>query len=244
MRSELYEEMYRLEQTHWWFQGRARIVMNLLQRYLPGEGAARIADLGCGCGMMLSRFRTAGYDAEGMEAFDEAISFCAQRGINVSKGFLPDPLPLERGGFEAVTMLDVLEHLDDDINSAKAAAELLKPGGILLCTVPAYPWLWAKRDEHHQHKRRYTKSRFRSLFTIPTLKIETLTYYNTWLFPLAAAARLATRLRRADDAPTDLKVPAAPINKSLETIFASERATIGRIPQPFGLSLVAVARRV
>ena len=107
---------------------------------------------------------------------------------------MPDQLPLERGGFDAVTMLDVLEHLDDDINSAKAAADLLKPGGILLCTVPAYPWLWAKRDEHHQHKRRYTKSRFRSLFTIPTLKIETLTYYNTWLFPLAAVARLATNL--------------------------------------------------
>lgn len=154
---------------------------------------------------------------------------------------------MPRESFDAVLLLDVLEHLDEDRASAEAAAALLKPGGILLCTVPAYQWLWSKRDEYHHHRRRYAKGQFRALFDQPMLRLELFSHFNTWLFPLAAAARLKSRAfppRHAAAEATDLRLPPAPLNRAMQAIFASERLVLGRVPMPFGLSLVAVARRI
>ena len=242
MRDKLYGEMFEMEQRHWWFQAKLTIVASLLKRYLyrsPGQ-RPRIADLGCGCGMMLYQLRN-DYDVVGMDGSPQAIAFCAQRGVKAQLGQLPDQLPFPRHSFDAVMLLDVLEHLERDTETAVAAAALLKPGGILLCTVPAYQWLYSKRDEHHQHFRRYGRRQFARLFNQPSLRLELLSFYNTWLFPLAAASRLATRIIPSDQT-KDLRVPPAPINRTMAAIFASERAFLGRVPLPFGLSLIAVAR--
>ena len=243
MRDELYPEMFDMEQRHWWFRAKHTIVGNLLHRYLPptADRRPRIADLGCGCGMMLYKLRDS-YDVVGLDGSPQAIAFCAQRGVKAELGKLPDELPFERESFDAVMLLDVLEHLERDSESAVAAASLLRPGGILLCTVPAYQWLWSRRDEHHQHFRRYSRSQFARLFDQPSLHLELLSFYNTWLFPLAAGARLASRFLPANDA-KDLHVPPAPINRTMDAIFASERALLGRLPLPFGLSLLAIARK-
>jgi 2-polyprenyl-3-methyl-5-hydroxy-6-metoxy-1,4-benzoquinol methylase len=267
MRDELYGEMFLMEQSHWWFQAKHKIVRELLGRYLGKEGGSRqsaagseekasalpatgnespaarprIADLGCGCGMMLYQLKDE-YEVTGLDGSEQAVAFSAQRGIRVHKGFLPSDVPLPRGQFDAVLMLDVLEHLEHDVESARVAAELLRPGGILICTVPAYQWLWSKRDEHHQHFRRYSAAQFRRLFEQPDLELELFSHLNTWLFPVAAAARLTAKVRNAHDT-TDLHVPPAPLNAALRELFASERHLLGRLPLPFGLSLAAVARK-
>ena len=244
MRDELYDEMFVMEQRHWWFAGKHRIVASLLERYLPpaeNGRKPRIADLGCGCGMLLSKLRDK-YDVSGVDMSPQAVAFSAQRGVRVERGGLPDDVPLEHAAYDAVTLLDVLEHLDADLASARAAAGLLRPGGILLCTVPAYPRLWSARDEHHHHKRRYTASQFRALFDQPDLRLELFSHYNTWLFPAAAAVRVASRWIPPRNG-TDLSVPPAPINALLRTTFASERHLLGRVKLPFGLSLVALARK-
>ena len=245
MNEELYPEMYEMEQRHWWFAAKHRIVASLLRRYLAPRANGvkpRVADLGCGCGMML-RVLSADYDVVGTDASPQAIAFCAQRGVKAVIGLFPNDIPLERGSWDAVLLLDVLEHLDEDAPSARTAAALLKPGGIMVCTVPAYQWLWSKRDAHHQHKRRYSKPQFRRLFDQPGMKLELLSHMNTMLFPAAAAARLTRKLFPIKDGQTDLRVPPAPVNAALRTAFASERALLGRAWMPFGLSLVAVARK-
>jgi 2-polyprenyl-3-methyl-5-hydroxy-6-metoxy-1,4-benzoquinol methylase len=247
MREELYDEMFEMEQRHWWFAAKHQIVSSLLRRYLPrveNGSRPRIADLGCGCGMLLSKLRDA-YDVRGMDASPQAIEFCARRGVTVEKGGLPEDVPLERGAFDAVLLLDVLEHLGDDRSSAVAAAQLLRPGGILFCTVPAYPWLWSPRDEHHHHKRRYTAAAFRKLFEDQReLRLELFSHYNSWLFPVAAAARVASKFTPPRDAGgTDLSVPPAPLNTLLRHTFASERHLLGRVRLPAGLSLIAIARK-
>jgi 2-polyprenyl-3-methyl-5-hydroxy-6-metoxy-1,4-benzoquinol methylase len=247
MHGDLYAEMFEMEERHWWFQGRRRIVEDLLRRYLPplnGQTRPRIADLGCGCGMMASRMQARGYDVVGIDGSEQAIAFCSQRGVSAQVGRLPGPPPLPPSTFDAVTLLDVLEHLDEDRATVEMAAGLLKPNGILLCTVPAYQWLWSKRDEWHEHRRRYATPQFRALFNIPTLRLELLSHFNTCLFPLAAAARLAARVLQPAEQTKDLRVPASAINRSLEMIFASERLLLGRLPLPYGLSLAAVARKL
>ncbi len=239
----LYAEMFAVEQRHWWFAAKQRIVLDLLRRLLPRapRDRPRVADLGCGCGGMLARLAER-YEVTGMDASPEAAAFAAQRGIQVQLGFLPNQVPLPREHFDAVLLLDVLEHLDDDYNSVAAAAELLRDEGVLICTVPAYQWLWTKRDEHHHHRRRYSWDQFHRLFERPGLGVELFSHFNTWLFPLALAERLSRRFFKKD-VPTDLRVPTPVVNRLFELVFASERRLLGRFTLPFGLSLVAVVRK-
>jgi SAM-dependent methyltransferase len=244
MHEDVYREMFAIEDRHWWYSGKHRIVQHLLRRYLPPapQGRAKVADLGCGCGMMLHRLRQR-YDVAGVDGSPSAIEFCRQRGVSAVLGRFPDGIDLPRESWDAVLMLDVLEHLEEDVATARTASELLKPGGILVVTVPAYKWLWSKWDEHHHHFRRYTRTGLKRLIDQTQLRIELLSYYNFWLFPLAAATRLAGNVVRSNSAVGSIRIPSAPVNSSFRTIFSSERKLLGRVNLPFGLSLIAVARK-
>ncbi|HYJ04376.1 MAG TPA: class I SAM-dependent methyltransferase [Chthoniobacterales bacterium] len=232
-----------MERDHWWFAGKRQIVLRLLKRYIRTTGArARVADLGCGCGMMLSDL-SRDYEAVGVDGSPEAIGFCQQRGVDARLCRLPSYVPLARGSFDAVLLLDVLEHLQEDKASARVAVDLLKPDGLLICTVPAHMWLWTERDEHHHHFRRYSRRRFQSLLQQPNLKIELFNHLNSLLFLPAAVGRLWTKLFAKGEV-TDLALPPPKLNLLLTKVFASERRFIQKTPIPVGLSFIAVARKL
>ena len=243
MREELYAEIFAMEKEHWWFAARHQIVLNLLQRYLLSQNGKRqkVADLGCGCGMMLQRVSDK-YDPIGLDSSSHAIDFAIHRGVNAKLGSLPQDVPLPRETYDAVLLLDVLEHLKYDHASVEVAASLLKKGGILICTVPAHMWLWSKRDEHHHHFRRYSRRQFRALFDQPSLRLELLSHLNAILFAPAAAWRLFARVFEKEGV-TDLKLPPPKLNSVLTKIFTFERKMLGRVPMPIGLSFIAVARK-
>jgi 2-polyprenyl-3-methyl-5-hydroxy-6-metoxy-1,4-benzoquinol methylase len=243
MQEELYAEIFVAEEKHWWFVARHRIVLYLLKFYLPPNSGApyKIADLGCGCGMMLQRLAQK-YDAVGIDGSRHAIDFALQRGVKAELGSLPDDVRLSRGTYDAVLMLDVLEHLKQDRASVGVALSLLKPGGILICTAPAHMWLWTQFDEDHHHFRRYSKRQFRSLFDEPFIRLELLSHLNSLLFVPAAMWRiLATKVFERDRA-RYLKLP--PFNSVLGSIFAFERLLLGKVPLPLGLSFIALARKI
>jgi len=243
MQEEIYRRMYEVEDRHWWFSAKRRILRALLERHLP-QGArakARVADVGCGCGctlLLLSGF----CEAVGLDASEAAIDFCTKRGVDARLARLPDEVPLEAGTFDAVILSDVLEHIDDDSKAAAAAARLLRPGGIMIVTVPAYQALWSSWDQMHAHKRRYTKKTLGAALSSTGLDTIFISYYNTLLFPLALAERVARKALRSDTK-AELAVPAAPVNWALERVFAAERHLLGRVPLPAGLSLAAVLRK-
>lgn len=245
MEPEVYDEMFALEERHWWFCARRRIVLDLLRRYLPRNNGhrPRLADLGCGCGANLAAF-CAEYDAWGADANAAAAAYARRRvGPRVCLAELPTSVPFAPASFDAVVMTDVLEHIEHDRASAAAAVDLLRPGGVFVATVPAGQWLYAQRDAAHHHKRRYSRRDLVRLMDGLPARAEVLSFCNTILFPPAAAIRLAGRLlppRRA----TDLTVPPGPMNKALEALYATERHVLGRVPLPIGLSLVLVARRL
>jgi SAM-dependent methyltransferase len=250
MDEALYDEMFRLESAHWWFVAKRRIILSLLEKYLPVSPASRprVCDIGCGCGMTLRELQDHGCQAVGVDASDTALSYCAARGVQAVKGSLPDHLGLPPQSADAVLLLDVLEHLDDDLAAMLAAIDLLRPGGFLIATVPAYQWLWTRRDEFHHHKRRYSMARWRQLLDDATDRCGArplmVSYFNTYLFPLAAAGRLASRLLPQPDRPGDMSIPPLGINGLLAGIFASERLPLqAGFPLPFGLSLLAVVRK-
>ncbi|HOF88872.1 MAG TPA: class I SAM-dependent methyltransferase [Armatimonadota bacterium] len=241
MDAALFDEMYRLETTHWWFTARRAILLRLLRRYLPPAAERRIVDLGCGTGAFLDALASLG-DAVGVDSAPEAVAYSARRGVSVRPGALPDHLPLSPDSADLVTLLDVLEHLEDDAAGLRAAARLLRPGGLLLCTVPAFEWLWSGHDTLHAHRRRYTRAGLRALLVDAGLAPVRVSYFNTWLLPAIAGVRLLRGGRRA--APrSDAQPVAAPYNALLRAVFASEGWLLPRCDLPIGVSLVALATR-
>lgn len=245
MNDEVYEEMFRVESRHWWFGAKHKIVRSLLDRYAPASASSkpRVIDLGCGCGYLLWLIKDQ-YDAAGLDGSPQAVAFSRKRDVRVELGSLPDEVPFADGSADAILLLDVLEHLDDDYACFDRAVRLLRPGGVAICTVPAYPWLWTKRDEYHQHKRRYTRPAFKALMGRPGMTIEFVSHMNAVLFPAAIAERVVRKFVPLKEGHGDLKVPAAPVNVAMRESYAAERMLLGRVPIPFGLSLVSVTRKL
>lgn len=244
MQEDVYKTMYEVEDRHWWYTAKQQIVLNLLHRYIaPMNGSKpRIADLGCGCGVMLQRL-SKDFDAIGVDGSDRAIEFCEKRGVKAQLGKFPNELALPENSFDAVLLLDVLEHLEDDRGAVEQAAKLLRKGGILIATVPAYESLWSYWDDLHHHFRRYRRSQLGGILREKGLRTEVVSYANMALFPIAASVRLAQRFAKPAHPKGAMRVPIAPINWTLRTVYAGERHLLGRVRLPFGLSAVAVARK-
>lgn len=240
MERAVFDRMAELDQQHWWFRARRRILATLIERVARPAGP-RLLEVGCGTGHnleMLGRFGM----VEACELDDSARALAAKRlGREVTTARLPDLSMFERNAYDLVALLDVLEHVPDDLASLRAIQKRLKPGAALLLTVPANPWMWSAHDAAHHHFRRYTKAKLEELFLRSGLEVQLLSYFNSLLFPLVAAARVVGKLTGKESA--DDRLPSAPVNAVLDRVFGFEKHLIGRIPMPFGVSLVAVVRR-
>jgi len=241
MERKVYEQMAQLDSRHWWFTARRRILDGVIERVVKPPKDARILELGAGTGhnlAMLSRFGT----VEASELDPIARQLASDRlGRPVVEAALPDLSMFQAGSYDLVALLDVLEHVPDDEGSLRSIKQLLKPGAALLLTVPINPWMWSAHDVAHHHHRRYRKQEIRKLAEDAGYAIDLISPFNSLLFPPIAAVRLAGKLTGKDD--SDDAMPTAPVNSILDTVFGLERSLIGRVPMPFGVSLVAVLRR-
>src|SRR5881396_1199775 len=128
------------DRRHWWFRGRLAVLLAILRRVLP-PGHARLLELGCGTGNVLAALAEFG-EAVGMETHPDLAAAARAAGLDVRTGRLPDDLVVPPGWADAVLLLDVIEHLDDDVAALETARRALRPGGLLVITVPAYRWMW------------------------------------------------------------------------------------------------------
>jgi 2-polyprenyl-3-methyl-5-hydroxy-6-metoxy-1,4-benzoquinol methylase len=176
----------------------------------------------------------------------EAIAFARAQGLEVPGkvqlhlGRCPEDLAMFQQPFDLICLFDVLEHIDDDRSALAALASLLKPGGSLLISVPAYQWLWGPHDESLHHKRRYRQGDLVRLCGETGLEVVRSTYFNSLLLPVAMAARVWDKLRGGKQA-SGTRLPATPVNTGLKEVFAFERHLLKRVSLPFGLSILAVA---
>ncbi|HZP46054.1 MAG TPA: class I SAM-dependent methyltransferase [Candidatus Binataceae bacterium] len=244
MDPRLYPQMAKVEDTHWWFAARRAICSALLDR-LALPVPADILEPGCGTGGNLAMLQRRGA-VFALDCDESALQYAAARGGAIlAQGSLPDQIPFANKLFDLAVMTDVIEHLDCPLEALRAVRNRLKPGGWILLTVPALPWLWSDHDVTHHHRRRYYAGELRRLLLNAGFRITLLSYYNCLLFFPIAAVRLLTRiLRGADhgDGRHDLNVLPAPINRALARVFAAERHLIGRVPLPFGVSLIALGQ--
>ncbi|PWG02805.1 class I SAM-dependent methyltransferase [Sphingosinicella humi] len=238
MERVVYDRMAELDSRHWWYRARREILARLIERKIRLPKDARILEIGCGTGHNLAMLRRFGH-VDGIEIDAAARAIASRRlGHAVSEARLPDLPGVPTHHYDLVAILDVLEHVGEDSASLASIARRLKPGGRILITVPAFPWMWSTHDVVNHHHRRYTRGSLRKAVAEAGLHVEFLSWFNSLLFPLAAAARLAGRLTGKED--SDDKLPPGPVNGLFETLFGFERHLIGRMPFPPGVSLVAI----
>jgi 2-polyprenyl-3-methyl-5-hydroxy-6-metoxy-1,4-benzoquinol methylase len=234
----VYDRMAELDERHWWYRARRDILGELIRREISLPAEARILEVGCGTGHNLPMLGAFGH-VDAIEIDEAAREIASHRlGHPVMNAPLPELSGVGSGNYDLIAILDVLEHIEADREALVSLASKLRPGGRILITVPAHPWMWSAHDVVNHHHRRYTRRTLRAVVAEAELKLEMMSWFNSLLFPLAAAARLAGRITGKED--SDDKLPPAPINSLFEAVFGLERYAIGRVPFPPGVSLAAI----
>ncbi|MFP4368161.1 MAG: class I SAM-dependent methyltransferase [Candidatus Kapaibacterium sp.] len=245
MQEIVYHTNYELEDNYWWFTARNRIVRSVFEKKCGLPDGATVLDAGCGTGGFAASLLDK-YNVICLDTSATALEYCAKRGLNNRfKGTLSDFRANARESIQAISMLDVIEHIEDDLSVVKDTYKLLPRGGYLLATVPAYPWMWSKHDEIHMHYRRYKLPQFKDLLKSAGFSITYGSYFNTLLFPAALLKRAVDKLTGAEkkkDEPVELVSKG--INKTFDSIFGYESKIIPGISLPFGLSIICVAKKV
>jgi SAM-dependent methyltransferase len=241
------------EDHHWWFAGRTRALQAVIGNLFPRRPDFKLLDVGCGAGNMIHHLSRYG-QVKGLEIDPRPVKKARQRGYDVDQFDATRPMPFADNTFDAVTALDVIEHNQDDLAILADSHRLLKSGGHIVITVPAFMWLWSHNDDINAHVRRYTAAELNQKLAQTGFTVKRVTYNNFFIFPLAA---LLIWLRRTSHAKPQLAShhldedeyqvemePASPlVNAILTWVGRVEAGLIHYINLPFGTSLIAVGQK-
>lgn len=243
MMEHTYPILFRVEQSHWWYTGRRRIIASFVEDICSRvkDRRPRILDVGCGTGanlLLLSKYG----DAEGVDVSDDALAFCRERGLDrVTKG-AGEELPHAEGTFDLVTAFDVVEHMDDDLAGLREMYRVLRPGGHALLFVPTFMFLWGLQDDVSNHRRRYRLPELRRVLEQAGFEIERSTYANiTFFLPILAVRKLMklTGIKTS----TENSINVSALNGVFGALFGAESTILRYTNLPFGVSGLCVARK-
>lgn len=206
--------------AHWYYRAKAAAMLRLLE----ARTVHRVLDVGAGSGFFSRVLLEHGareavcvdpaYPAEHEEAkFGRRIRFVRDVGI---------------GDFDTVLLMDVLEHVDDDVGLLRAYAARVPPGARFLISVPAFQFMWSGHDVFLEHRRRYTLPQLERLVDAAGLPLVHGCYFYALTFPLAAARRFLARLGGGSmAAKSDLRRHSAVVNRVLWSLCAAELPFFG-----------------
>ena len=230
-----------IERQHFWFVGRRALINRPLTNHLE-DNHQLILDLGCGTGLMVEILMSQGYNVVGLDLRPEGL-YATRQALPRSWLLQAEAirLPLKENVFDTVMLLDVLEHVDDQALLAEVQ-RILRPGGLVVITVPAMPWLWSYRDDAAGHLRRYTRQQLSRTLTNARLQVQETRYYQCLLFPHFVVTRL---LGRRGPGLCDLEERPLPFFNAVMTwINRLEAKLSSMICWPGGSSIVAVCRKI
>ena len=215
--------------------------MSVLRHHLPDYRPCRILDVGCGAGLFFGRLSEFG-TVYGIEADSTLRTGLSEIDDRIHWGTV-DSFRAE-SSFDAVLMLDVLEHLADPLPPLRQALDLVEQRGVLVATVPAFPLLWTSHDVLNEHCRRYTKRTFGELLREAGWRVDALNYFFHWTFPAKLAVRVAESLGPGRRTTPELpRIPPPRLNRALYLMSRFEQNYLDSWRLPFGSSLLAVASR-
>lgn len=232
-----YAAYYRkLYEGHWWWRSREEILVQLIKRITPPEGWGQILDVGCGDGLFFPLLRqwgeVTGVEPDGSMVTDTHRADGQIHVVEFDQLFRPDQT------YGLILMLDVLEHLDDPAAAIRRARELLRPGGVLLATVPAYELIWTRHDDLNRHRIRYTRGSFEALVESGGLRVTRGRYAFHALFFAKVVTRILESVSKAE--PEVPSIPAGWVNRLLSRYCVLEHRIVGPLRLPFGSSFMAV----
>lgn len=240
------------EDRHWWFASRTRALMQLIDALALADGS-HVLDIGCGAGNMIHHLSRYG-QVKGVELDARPVAVAQQRGYDVDQGDAARGLTYADATFDLVTVLDVIEHNQDDISILREAHRVLKPGGHIVVTVPAFMWLWSHNDEINAHVRRYTGTDLRVRLERAGFRPRRVTYNNFFVFPLAAGLillrrgggqrpQLASHHLSTEEYQVEMEPAPAPVNAVLTAVGWLEAQVLGAVNLPVGTSIIAIGTK-
>lgn len=246
MNPEEYSKLDRLDRSHWFYVGKRKIVRYWIDRYVKLKPDDLLIDAGMGTGTWLvemsDQCRVLGID-DYQESLDIATPRIAKVGGSVLKSAL-DHVERPDGIARVITMMDVIEHLDDDVAAVREMVRLTAPGGLIVITVPALMSLWSDWDVILHHRRRYTRKTLESIFDYDQVELLHCAYFNSLVLPLVWAVRFWRKFfpAKPNRLRAEERIPPWPLNDLLRIlmVWPAKRSWF-RVPT--GVSLIAVVRR-
>lgn len=240
MKPYLYEDLYLLEEKHWWHISKRRTVLRLIKRYATGD-RIKILDVGCGTGRNMEVFKELG-DVWGLDNSSLALEYCRKRGLRNLKLSFAEKTSLKSSFFDVITLLDVLEHTDDN-KTLKEMSRILKKNGVIILTVPAFSWLWSNWDKTLHHKRRYNTDQIKRILSTYNFDILKITYlYSFLVIPTLLIRRMKEGIFKKSY-PSDFKLSNSFLNSLLNNISKFEFQIAEHFSIPFGTSIIVVAKK-
>lgn len=242
------------EDRHAWFAGRTRAILKYLDAELgptPAGETRHILDIGSGAGNMAHHLAHYG-QVIGLDYVSRPLAVAHGRGLDVCQA-AGDGLPFADDSFDLVALLDTVEHIPDEFGVFAECRRVLKPGGKLIVTVPAFMWLWSYNDEINAHQRRYTAPELRQKLEISGLRVKRLSYNNFFLFPLIAGLRMLRPEKPQLDSPhltededvyqVEMEPIPEPANTILHGVGWLEAELLERVDLPVGVSVICIAEK-
>ncbi|HEY0863454.1 MAG TPA: class I SAM-dependent methyltransferase [Lacunisphaera sp.] len=242
MQPDEYRKMAEVEDAMWYYRALHRHVTRSLAAVLPETGV-RVLDAGCGTGGLLRRLRGARphWTLTGLDFSPLACELARERtGGEVVQGSIA-ALPFADGQFDALTSCDVVCQVTDPAQAVREFHRVLRPGGHVVLTMPAYQWMYSYHDREVGNLRRYRRGEVNALLEGAGFRIVCSTYWNTLLFPLAVLRRKIL----PPSAPTsDVGRFPAPVEAGCNALMALEHAWLGAGGSlPLGNSVLTVAQK-
>jgi SAM-dependent methyltransferase len=240
------ERYFELGERYFWFSGHNAVVADHLEPELArlagaGRRPLRIVDVGCGPGNMLRRFADWG-DVVGLDYSLDALAFARGKGVRRVLAGDVTALPFATGSVDCVLALEVIEHCSDDAAALAEIARVLRPGGVLAVTVPAFMALWRYHDEAYGHCRRYVRGELAERVRRAGISVLACQYFKCAFFVplwlLAASERLGVTAPRE----SWVSVPGW-LNRTMAADIVWENRSGLAARAPFGAALLCVGRR-
>ena len=236
--------MAEFENDYWWHRGKVYLVTTLVEKFFPERSDLNILEVGCGTGGV-TKFLDKYGQVTGIDSSAEAVSYCETHGIrNVFQADINElDLNSYKGKFDLILALDVLEHIQDDVETMRRIKSLLKPRGLFFVNVPAYKFLWSEHDEALHHKRRYHSLELTTKLKDTGYEIIKRTYFVTIVFPAMAFFRIWGNFFRKSAYPhTTYVVLPRFLNEFMVKLLKVEAFFARKFFLPFGATLTVVAR--